>query len=443
MKLLLTDRFCQHAKANGAVQADFYDEDTTGLVFRVSAAGKRTWTFIYTSPLDGKRVRLALGTYPATSLGRARERATDARKLVEEGKDPKREQAAEEAVQTVSDLVENYLVRDKTAKRRSVDEIARRLRKNVSGRDAEGKTLSGASKGCIGDVRLSDLNKLDITKCINAIVSRGAKIEANRVFEDLRAMVRWAKAQGYLNDNLMEGREKPTETVERDRFLSAEEIRTVWNALPNSDMRESTRRIVRLCLITGQRVGEVAGMTLGELSADMNVWTIPPERAKNGKEHKVPISDMARAIIREQIAEVRVLSERKKRPIPSVIFAGPGGKASVTAAAVAKAIKRQEIVKRGEATILGIEPWTAHDLRRTAATHMEEIGISPFIIAHLLNHISITKANITSKIYARYDYYSEKRESIDLWNDRLNAIIHNLDAKVIPMNARGLRKNNA
>jgi integrase len=113
----------------------------------------------------------------------------------------------------------------------------------------------------------------------------------------------------------------------------------------------------------------------------------------------------------------------------------------VTPAAIAKAIKRQEIMKRGEASILGIAPWTAHDLRRTAATHMEEIGISPFIIAHLLNHISLTKSSITSRIYARYDYNKEKRESIELWNDRLTAILNNEDTNVISLSDIKARQN--
>src|SRR5690606_23343615 len=157
-----------------------------------------------------------------------------------------------------------------------------------------------------------------------------------------------------------------------------------------------------------------------EISRD--VWAIPPERSKNGREHTVPLSDLALAIMEQQRADVRRLADRKRRAVSDFLFPGPGGEAPVTAAAVAKAIKRQEISNRGNTTILGIDNWTAHDLRRTAATHMEEIGISPFIIAHLLNHISITKSSITSRVYARYDYGKEKREAINMWNERLKAM---------------------
>ena len=81
-------------------------------------------------------------------------------------------------------------------------------------------------------------------------------------------------------------------------------------------------------------------------------------------------------------------------------------------AAAAKAIKKAEVKDRGCATILGVEPFTPHDLRRTAATHMEEIGISPFIIGHVLNHVSATKASITSRVYTRYTYDEEKRAAV-------------------------------
>lgn len=75
--------------------------------------------------------------------------------------------------------------------------------------------------------------------------------------------------------------------VERVRVLSADEIRTMWEALTAADMRESTRNIIRLCLVTGQRVGEGCGMTRNEIDLDIGVWVIPAARSKNKREHVV------------------------------------------------------------------------------------------------------------------------------------------------------------
>jgi integrase len=208
----------------------------------------------------------------------------------------------------------------------------------------------------------------------------------------------------------------------------------MWQALPDADMRESTRRILRLCLVTAQRVGEIAGMTREELDLTHGLWTIPAARAKNKREHAVPLSDMAIEIIAAQIADADALAERKGRAVPKWVFPAPGGRAAVTGASIPKAVKREEVIKRGMATIMGIEPFTPHDFRRTAATGMEEIGISPFIVGHVLNHVSVTKSTVTSRVYARYSYDKEKREALDLWADRLTGILDS--AQVISMAGR-------
>lgn len=416
----LTDKFIQAAKCVSGRKTDYFDTIVKGLVLRASSGGQKTWYSVYGPP--SKRQWLKLGTYPEIPLGTdkgARQRAKNTRADVGDGKDPVADKKALAASQTVSDMVENYIARRASIKR-SGDEIARRLRKNV--------------KDVIGDVRLADLHRRDITKCIDAVKDRGAHVEANRVFEDVRAMIRWARGRGDLDQNLVEGMAKPTETTERDRVLSPDEIRTMWAALPDTDMRESTRRIVRLCLITAQRVGEIAGMDRDELDLDQRTWIIPAARSKNKREHVVPLSDMAVGVIREQIAAVEALCARKDRAIPSFIFPGPGARAAVTGASIAKAVKREEVIKRGTATIMGIAPWTPHDLRRSAATGMEEIGISPFIVGHVLNHISSTKSTVTSRVYARYDYAREKREALDLWADRVTGMITEA-ANVIPMRA--------
>lgn len=396
----LTDKFCQGAKCKTGRKADYFDTATKGLVLRVAATGAKTWFAVYGPP--AKRQWLKLGSYPDLALGGdkgARQRARDTRAKVSEGGDPIADRKAAEASQAVRDLVENYIAR-RAATKRSHDAIARRLRKNVA--------------DVIGDVKLADLHRRDLTRCIDRVKDRGADTEANRVFEDMRAMVRWARGRGDLDSNLCEGMQKPSETVERDRVLTADEIRAVWAALPEADMREGTRRILRLCLVTDQRVGEVSGMTRAELNLDMATWTIPAKRAKNGREHVVPLSDMAIGIIREQIAEADALAKRKGRATPQWVFPGPGARAAVTVGGVDKAVSRHA---------WGIEHWTPHDLRRTAATHMEEIGVSPFIIGHVENHVSITRSSITSRVYARYDYAKEKREALYLWADRLAAIL--------------------
>jgi integrase len=95
--------------------------------------------------------------------------------------------------------------------------------------------------------------------------------------------------------------------VERDRVLSDDEISRVWQATATAG---SFNSVVRMLLLTGQRLNEVAGMVWDEIDADIIVWTLPPERAKNGKAHIVPLSARARSLILDHC------------PLPSA--SGPG-----------------------------------------------------------------------------------------------------------------------
>jgi integrase len=416
-KVELKDRFCASVKP-GADKVEYFDTVTTGLAFMVTPAGAKTFYLAYTSPTDGKRARMKLGRYPELTLAKARQKAKDARGEIGDRIDPLREQRALEASQSVSDLIDNYVLRHASTKR-SGKAIERRLRKNVA--------------GVIGHVKLAELHRRDITKCIDAVKDRGRDTEANRVFEDLRAMIRWARGRGDLDENLVDGMRKPSETAPRERVLTADEIKTMWEALPGADMREGTRRVIRLCLITGQRVGEVASMRIADIDIDARMWTIPATISKNGREHAVPLSDMAISIVHEQIAEAKSLAKRKGRPLPSFIFPAPGGRTAMAGAAVPHALKREQ---GKDGRILGIEAFTPHDLRRSMATHLEGLGVSPFVIGHVLNHISVTKASVTSKVYARYDYGKEKRAALELWADRLQAIIAGDADKIVPLTAR-------
>src|SRR5262249_9444556 len=81
----------------------------------------------------------------------------------------------------------------------------------------------------------------------------------------------------------------------------------------------------------------------------------------------------------------------------------------------------------------GLDHWTAHDLRRTVATNLGKLGVAPIVIAHVLNHVSVTKAGVTFPHYVQYDYGTEKRTALDLWADRLAAIVGGSAAQIIPL----------
>jgi integrase len=391
----LTDRFCSTAKPLGGDRSDYFDATVPGLVLRVSKHGRRSWCFHYRSPRDGKRARATIGTYPATSLAAARGKALEARQHVEAGNDPRLVMAGQAtAGMTLAALVEAYLADPERASLRSRNEIERRLRRNVV--------------PVIGEVKISELRRRDVRNVTDAMLRRGVKVEATRVFEDARAMIRWAVQNEYLDANPLAGMTKPAEPTSSNRVLNDDELRTLWHGLPKALAKSiQCQHIIKLCLVTGQRIGEVAGMSHAELDLKAREWRLPGSRTKNAAAHTVPLSDLALSIIGEAIADAGKGAH---------IF--PCGKGSLSPVAVARTILRANDTDR-----FGIAAWSAHDLRRTALTGMARLGVAPIVLGHVANHRTTTRAGVTLAVYSQYTYDQEKRAALDLWAERLAAVV--------------------
>ena len=406
-KIALTDRFVAHAKAHGVTQLDYFDESIPGLALRVSSGGRKTWTFHFTAPGDGKRARLTLGTYPATTLAGARGLATEARGAVEAGTDPRTRTSG---AMTIMALVESY-VEKHVASLRTATEVERRIRRNIV--------------PVIGNVRLADFHRRDVNRCVDPIIKRGSPIEAARAFEDLRAMLRWANSRGDLDHNPIDGMKKPAASKPRERVLSDDEIQTLWAGLPTALANILTcQRIIKLCLITAQRVGEVTGMRRAELDLKQALWSLPGSRTKNGHPHAVPLSPTAIGVIKESLADAG--------DGPFVFPSDGSASGTVPTRSIAKtllhALRPTKEYPKGR---LGLTPFTPHDLRRTALTGMAKLGVAPIVIGHVANHRTTAKAGMTLSVYVHHAYEKEKREALELWADRLQGIVEGGSAKVV------------
>lgn len=407
--IALTDRFCATAKPLRE-RTDYFDQTVSGLALRVTEHGHRSWCFHYRSPRDGKRARATIGTYPATSLAAARGKALEAKGHVDAGNDPRLVLAGQaSAGMTVAALVDAYLADPEKAALRSKAEIERRLRRNVL--------------PVIGAVKLSELRRRDVRNVTDAMLRRGVKVEATRVFEDVRGMVRWAVQHEYLDANPLDGMSKPAEATSSNRVLSDDEIRALWNSLPKTLAKSvQCQQIIKLCLVTAQRVGEVAGIVRSELDLKAREWRLPASRVKNNHAHVVPLSDLAISIIKEAMAAGQ----------GAALF--PCNGSSLSPVAVARTILRANATGR-----FGIPSWSAHDLRRSALTEMARLGVAPIVLGHIANHRSTTRAGVTLSVYSQYTYDKEKRQALDLWADRLAAILEAAKpAKVIALK-RGRR----
>ena len=195
----LTDRFCATIKPASS-RIDYTDSVTRGLMLRVTPKGAKTFALLF-SGSRRERGRLTLGRYPGVSLAQARAMALEALSRAKDGDDPRRARHTA----SLRDLLPAY-VRLQLKNLRSGKEVERRLVKNVL--------------PIIGDMPLAELHRRDINRILEPVLARDARVEAARVFENVRAFLRWAVSRGDLDHSPIEGVRKPQTPGPRERVLS-------------------------------------------------------------------------------------------------------------------------------------------------------------------------------------------------------------------------------
>jgi integrase len=404
----LTDRSIEALRPKVA-RYEVWDEARRGFGVRVTPRGVKSFVWVY--HFDGRPRRLTLGTYPRLSLASAGVRLAEAKDLLAKGIDPGSRAAAERdsdrRAETVEELVASYLDRYARARKRSASEDERILRKDVLSRWATRKA--------------KDITRRDIVRLLNEIVDRGAPIQANRTLTILRRMFKFAVGQAILEMSPCDQVERPSAENERNRALGEDEIRLLWRALETASMEPNARRILRMMLVTGQRKGEVMGIHEQEIDHEKRLWILPTSRAKNGREHLIPLSATA----------LRILAEAGPNEagylFPSKLTGEPYRGQSIDHATrylfdsrlISKARKKPSRKAAAPPLAGFMERFTPHDLRRTVATRMRELGISRGDVKMVLNHV---ETDVTAR-YDRYDGLAEKRRALDLWAKRLEQIV--------------------
>jgi integrase len=233
---------------------------------------------------------------------------------------------------------------------------------------------------------------------------------ANRTLKETVAFFRWAHGADLIEgDPPTKNVKKAGKVAERDRVLTDAEIAKFWTA--TDQMGWPFAPLLKILLLTGQRKEEVGQMAWAEIEGD--VWTIPASRAKNGKAHAVALSPQAMAIIEVMPRTGPLVFSMTDRP--PVAYGN------------AKA-KLDRFM--GD----GVPHWIIHDLRRTATTHMAELGIPPHVVDKILNHTSGTIRGV-ARIYNKFEYVTERRAALAAWGRKVETIVGPDDGadNVVPM----------
>ena len=366
-----------------------------GLGLRVQVNGTKTFVFQFRTRTGVKR-RMSLGDASAVAVADARRAAQQIAAEVALGRDPFADRqgarAAEKAkaerdALTLAVLIDKW--RDGSLAKRRESYRAEAVR---ALRYAFAKHLNKPADA------LS-------TKAVEAVIERMQKAGRNgqaAIVPVYGAVAfNWAIKKKLVAENPFRGVERPA-IVRRDRVLTGDEIRAVWQATASGSAFD---RGLRFLLLTGQRLSEVAGLTWAEISPDRTAWTLPAERAKNAKAHLIPLSEAARNLLPAQ-----------RGPDAAIVFPAPRG--GVLDFHTAKARLDREA---------GVTGWRLHDLRRTVATGLQSLGVRLEITEAVLNHTGGARAGIVG-IYQRHDYAEEKRTALEAWAVRLGTIVEGRDA---------------
>ncbi|WP_168694390.1 tyrosine-type recombinase/integrase [Sphingomonas flavalba] len=376
MRKALTDKTIQALKPRKGVY-DVHDMHCPGLTVRVFESGLRSFALRYR--YGTKQRRYGLGRYPVVSLVKAREKAIEALRQVEEGIDPsRRRRQPDMQVEAICAAFIRQYAKPRNRNWRETERILNR----------EFVTVHGQRN-------IRQIKRHDVLEIMDAALERGASYQANRILATIRKLFNWCLERGIVEATPIAGLKAPTRELSRDRVLDDGEIRRVLNAARLDAY--PFRQFVPLLLATAQRRGELANMRWSELDLEARTWVIPAERAKNGKPHIVYLSDFALALLDEvpQFVDCDyVFTTTRRSPVSGF----------------SKALRW--LHEHSETS-----DWHMHDLRRTAASGMARAGVAPYVVEKVLNHVSGVAA-----VYNRYAYDAERCAALEKWGETLSAL---------------------
>lgn len=388
-----------------------FDSALPGFGVRVTAKGGRTFLLQY--KVNGRSRRVVLGTFGELTAHQARKKAEVMRGRIREGHDPAAERDARRAAAKAK-AAEDAFTCERLLEAWAAIGLAENKPSYREGAVAAARRVLGPE---VLAAPAASLTKAQCVAILDRAMAERGPIMANRARAYLRAAWAWAMRRGSIATNPWA--EVPRVVSEkgraRERFLADWECRLAWLAAER--LGEPWCAFFRVLLATGQRRGEVAGMTWEELDLASGTWRLPAARTKNGRDHTVPLAP----------AVVEMLAARPRLANSPYVFWGPRGSAvsgwhkpAERLRAEMQQIEEAEAAEEGREARM-IAPFVIHDLRRTTATGLQRLGVRLEVIEAVLNHISGARGGIVG-IYQRHGFEAEKRHALERWCEHLLAL---------------------
>lgn len=415
MQVKLNDTWLRAMPTPEAGRVEVRDTACPGLVLRITPAGAASWSARGVLP-DGRHGRVPLGTYPEVGLAEARKRALSAKAAVQGGADPlaakraaRAEAEARRLAPTVSDRWNEWAA-----------VASRTAMKGRGWSDAHAERVDWMLKKVVapelGKRPLAETTRADWSALVSAAHKRGPAAAGN-FLRIAAAFLNHAEAAGWVDLPLLPRKASrlAPPVASRERTLTDDELVKVWRAAET--LAPKLCAFTRLLILTAGRRAEVAGMTLGEVNRASGVWRLPAPRAKNRKEHTVPLDALA------LVELAAIWPHDKAEAKPETFLLGrhcnsPFQGFSRTKGALDLAS--------------GVTGWGWHDLRRTARTGMAALGVPREAAEAALNHIG-GKAGLVGT-YDRHNYEAEAQSALARWQSHVGALIApKSSAEILPL----------
>lgn len=367
--------------------------DSNGLNVRLSITGGVT--FFYRYRWQGKPVQLSIGDYPTYSLAQARDRRQQFRAWLSEGYDPRQKVLVEKAEriealtvdQAYDYWVKHYCIPEGLIK---IDANTRSFHKHISPR--------------IGRVMVDQTvkaNWLDVFDEMGRLVITGEMLSL------MKRAFRFCHNRGVIKNNPLESLRRSDVGIAakmKERRLSDEEIKVVWDAL--FALPPSQQLVIRFMILTGCRAAEIRKSRWDWYNFNEKTWTVPAEDYKTGKTIRRALPEVA----------IRLLQEHKRGSVTSHVLtpAQFRDKEDIPPTQALVSTYSMQVIRK-----TGMKQWSLHDLRRTVATRLSELGAPPHVIEKLLGH---HMGGVMAR-YNLHDYMDDQREWLGIWQNHLQSII--------------------
>ncbi len=383
-----------------------WDTELRGFGARAAPDGRVTWVFQHY--IGKHQKRLAFNHCPPLELDDARKEAEKLRADVNRGIDVLDRKAQQRKARIAAlegaklgETVERYLKRHYQPDASKPSSYGMQVKRIFESK--EGGVIETLGK----DTLVASITKSEVRALLNAKRDAGNHGYARYVFAVLRPFFKWCVEEDLMPVSPLADLQAPAPSEARDRVLTDTELKSLWEA--TDDMGDLWRPFYRLLILTGQRREEVAGIGWSELDTDAGLWTIPPERTKNGKEHVVHLSPQALAVI--ETVDRREKTDLLFTTTLETAISGYGKAKARLDGHMKEALEVQEL-----------KPWRVHDLRRTAASGMAKLGFQPHIVERVLNHVSGAQGGLVG-VYQRYEYLDDRKRALHSWGDYVETVI--------------------